>query len=180
MDAYTAASRAGTSKTMKKLLWLRVVAVIGWQAAAGVAIRSQADSPVTFARDVAPLVYRHCAPCHRPDGPAPFSLMTAEDARRRAGLIAQVTRSRYMPPWRPEPGGGFVGERRLTDTEIAIIERWVAGGSRPGNAADLPSPPHFTPGWQLGEPDLVVSLPEYVLRPDGPDQFRNFVVPVPT
>jgi Flp pilus assembly protein TadD len=165
---------------MERRVWPRVVVVICWQAAAGAAIRSQADSPVTFARDVAPIVYRHCAPCHRPDGPAPFSLMTAEDARRRAGLIAQVTRSRYMPPWRPEPGGGFVGERRLTDAEMAIIERWVAGGSLPGNAADLPPTPSFTPGWQLGEPDLVVSLPEYVLRPDGTDQFRNFVVPVPT
>jgi tetratricopeptide (TPR) repeat protein len=165
---------------MKKLLALGVIATACWHVlASSAATAFPAEPPVTFARDVAPILYRQCAPCHRPDGPAPFSLMTADDARRRAGQIVQVTKRRYMPPWKPEPGAGFIGERRLTDAEIAILERWVNGGLLDGKAADLPLAPRFTPGWQLGEPDLVVWFPEYTLRADGSDVFRNFVISVP-
>ena len=69
--------------------------------------------------------------------------------------------------------------RRLTTAEIDLIARWAAAGTPEGNPAERPAPPVFTPGWQLGEPDLVVTLPEYTLRPDGLDVFRNFVVPIP-
>ena len=138
------------------------------------------DKPATFARDVAPILYRHCATCHRPDGAAPFSLLTYEDARRRASQMATVTASRYMPPWKPEPGfGDFAGERRLSDDEIATIDRWVKGGQVEGNASELPPMPRWSAGWQLGTPDLVMPLPEFTLRPDGADVFRNFVVAVP-
>jgi tetratricopeptide (TPR) repeat protein/mono/diheme cytochrome c family protein len=135
---------------------------------------------VTFTRDIAPILYRQCATCHRPDGAAPFSLLTYDDARRHAAQIAAATASRYMPPWKPEPGfGDFAGGRRLGDEEIATIDRWTKGGLVQGNAADLPPQPHWSAGWQLGEPDLVVTLPEYTLRADGADVFRNFVVTVP-
>jgi len=52
----------------------------------------------TFERDIAPLLADRCAMCHHPDGPAPFSLLTYDDARRHARQIADVTQSRYMPP----------------------------------------------------------------------------------
>jgi tetratricopeptide (TPR) repeat protein/mono/diheme cytochrome c family protein len=138
------------------------------------------EAPATFTRDVAPILYRQCAACHRPDGAAPFSLLTYEDARRRGAQIATVTASRYMPPWKPEAGfGDLAGERRLSDEEIRTIDRWVKGALPEGNPADLPPQPRWSAGWQLGEPDLVVPLPEYTLRADGADVFRNFVVTVP-
>ena len=135
---------------------------------------------VTFANDIAPILYRQCASCHRPDGPAPFSLLTYDDVRQRAAQIAAVTGSRYMPPWKPEAGfGDLAGERRLTDEQILAIDRWVKTGLAEGNPSDVPPPPRWSAGWQLGEPDLVVTLPEYTLRADGTDVFRNFVVTVP-
>jgi tetratricopeptide (TPR) repeat protein len=139
-----------------------------------------ADRPIVFTKDIAPILYRHCATCHRPDGVAPFSLITYDEARHHAAQIAAATARRYMPPWKPEAGyDKFTGERRLSDTEIAFIRRWAANGRLEGDLKDLPSPPRFSSGWSLGKPDLVVSLPEYPLRADGPDVFRNFVVPVP-
>src|SRR5437868_1456659 len=73
----------------------------------------------TFTKDIAPIVFRHCAPCHRPEGSGPFPLLTYDDVRRRADQIVAVTGKRVMPPWKPEPGfGTFVGERRLTGDEI--------------------------------------------------------------
>ncbi len=135
-------------------------------------------SPATFSRDAAPILYAHCAACHRPGGAGPFSLLSFDDAKRRAGLIARAVASRYMPPWKPQ-AGDFIGERRLTDREIATLERWAADGAIEGDRSDLPPRPRFASDWQAGEPDLVVALPAYTLRADGPDVFRNFVVAVP-
>jgi tetratricopeptide (TPR) repeat protein len=135
---------------------------------------------VTFTKDIAPILFSHCTECHRPDGPAPFSLLTYDDAKRHAIQIRTVTKSRYMPPWKPEAGyGTFVGERRLADQQIQLIERWISDGLVEGDPSDRPPQPRWAPGWQLGEPDLVVTLPEYTLRSDGPGVFRNFVVPIP-
>jgi Tfp pilus assembly protein PilF len=86
-----------------------------------------------------------------------------------------------MPPWLPEPGiGEFSNERRLRDEEIALIEQWVAAGRPQGVSQDLPARPVWTDGWQLGTPDLIVSLPEpYRLPPGDADAFRVFVMPIP-
>jgi tetratricopeptide (TPR) repeat protein len=144
------------------------------------AVSAAAQPPVTFTTDVAPLLYNHCVACHRPDGDAPFSLISFDDARRHATQIVAVAQSRYMPPWKPEgEGGPFVGERRLTDAELVVLKRWVDGGAIEGPASALPSPPRSPDGWQLGTPDMVLTLAPYMLRADGPDVFRNFVVTVP-
>jgi mono/diheme cytochrome c family protein len=139
----------------------------------------QATAPVTFADTIAPIVYANCVGCHRPGEAAPFSLLTYEDVAKRGSLIAQVTASRYMPPWHAEPGfGDFVGERRLTDAQIASIAAWVKGGMPRGNLQRMPPAPSFTDGWQLGEPDLVLEMPAaYEVPASGPDSFRNFVIP---
>jgi tetratricopeptide (TPR) repeat protein/mono/diheme cytochrome c family protein len=134
----------------------------------------------TFSEHIAPILSRHCAVCHYPDGPAPFSLLTYEDVHPRAQLIALVTRRKYMPPWLPHSDAEvFAGERGLSDKEIATLQRWVAQGAVRGGTARVTSPP-ATGGWLLGTPDLVVTLPDgYTLPPEGHDVFRNFVLPVP-
>jgi tetratricopeptide (TPR) repeat protein/mono/diheme cytochrome c family protein len=138
-----------------------------------------APETASFGRDVAPILLKACVSCHRPDGAAPFSLLTYADARRHATQIAAATRSRFMPPWKPEPGEpAFVGERRLTDDQIRTIDEWARAGAPEGTPRDAPLPAR-SDVWQLGTPDLVVDLPEYLLRADGLDEFRNFVVPVP-
>ena len=124
------------------------------------AARQQSASP-TFARDVAPILYQHCAACHHPGEVAPFPLLTYRDAAKRAKLIATVTASRYMPPWQPEPGyGHFQGERRLSDADIATLRRWAEAGAPEGDPAQLPPPPHFPEGWQLGTPDMTIRMPK--------------------
>ena len=137
---------------------------------------------VTFNRDIAPLFFEHCATCHRPGTAAPFSLLTYRDARPWARAIKQATSSRAMPPWKPEPGygGPFIGDRRLSDAQIALIARWVDAGAPAGNTADLPPQPEGLDGWRLGEPDLVIEMPEpFVLPADGDDVFRKFAIPIP-
>jgi tetratricopeptide (TPR) repeat protein len=136
---------------------------------------------VTFSEHVAPIVYRSCLPCHRAGESAPFQLLEYEEVAKRARQIAEVTRDRYMPPWLPSPGHGeFLGDRRLSDEEIATIARWVEAGSPLGDPARLPPGPPAAAGWQLGEPDLVLTMPEpFVLAEEGLDVFRNIVLPIP-
>jgi hypothetical protein len=134
-------------------------------------------SPPTFGRDIAPVIYKHCAGCHHAGGPAPFSLLTYEDAKKHAHEISATTRSRYMPPWLPEPGyGDFQGDRRLTNAQIQAISDWVRAGSPEGPAAVVPPPPRFTSAWQLGPPDLVLKAPHpFTVPAGGPNLFWNFV-----
>ena len=151
--------------------------------AAGVTRASQPPPPptVTFSKDIAPIVFDRCAQCHHPGGPAPFSVLSYAAVRQRATQIAAVTASRFMPPWKAEAGSGeFVGQKRLTDREIGLIQRWVTSGAAEGDPRDLPSPPRLTEGWVLGQPDLVVDFPDsYVLQAEGTDVFRIFVLRLP-
>jgi len=133
--------------------------------------------PITFARDIAPLVYRYCAPCHRPGEAGPFPLLSYEDVRKRARQIADVTKRRFMPPWLPEPGhGDFQDELRLNDDQIRAFASWAAAGAPEGPAAEIPPPPHFTEGWQLGPPDLILEPSKaFSLPASGTDVYWNFI-----
>ncbi len=139
---------------------------------------------VTYNRDVAPILAEHCVACHREGEFAPFSLASYEDAARHARQIAEVTRSRYMPPWKPEDGfGEFRGERHMPDEDIDILEQWDEEGAPRGDDGRRPPPsppPAAADTWTLGPPDLIVRMQEpYGVPADGGDVFRNFVVPVP-
>jgi Flp pilus assembly protein TadD len=158
----------------------------GWiVAAAAVAVTAPgcgrvtpALAPVTFDKDVAPIVFANCAPCHRPGEVAPFSLLSYADAAPHAEDMADETLQHRMPPWLPNPGDyPVVGERRLTASQIDTIQRWVKGGKIEGNPADLPAAPTFPGGWQLGTPDVVLTPTRaYTLRPGGDDVYRNLVM----
>jgi len=136
---------------------------------------------VTYNAHVAPILDRKCAGCHRPGAVGPFALRNYKDAARRADFLRDVTESRRMPPWKPEPGfGTFLDDPRLTDDELATLARWAETGAAEGDPADRPPPPAFPEGWQLGTPDLVYELPEpFPVPAGGPDLYRAFVIPLP-
>ncbi len=139
------------------------------------------QSPVTFNRDIATILYRTCARCHRPGEAGPFSLLTYADAKSHARQIAAVTKSRFMPPWLPEEGAfKFADELRLSQDEIARIQAWVEQGTAEGNPADLPPMLKFVEGWQLGKPDVIVKATKpYALPASGSDHYWNFVFRTP-
>ncbi len=149
-----------------------------------VAVLAFASAPafgqVTFSKEVAPIAFRKCVQCHHTGGSAPFSLLDYVSARSHATQIALVTKNRVMPPWKVDPSEHkFIGLDPLTNAEIEIFQRWVADGAREGNRRDLPKEPTINVGWQLGTPDLVITLPKpYVLAADGPDVSRVFVLPL--
>ncbi len=136
---------------------------------------------VTFNRQIAPLIFQNCSPCHRPGEAAPFSLLSYEDAVRKAKTIARATASHLMPPWKAAPASyPYRNERRLTDDQIALIQAWVSQGT-PEGTGPKPTPPEFASGWRLGQPDLIVEMPSAFHVPaDGPDIYRNIAVALGT
>ena len=168
------------------LKWLGVAAAAFMTCVGGAdpRVRPYAQEPtsVTYTTDIAPLIADRCAMCHHPGGSGPFTLLSYDDVKRRARLVAAVAERRYMPPWKADPANGpFVGQHPLADDEIRLIRRWVDEGGLEGDPRASVPPRTWTDGWQLGKPDVVVTLPQpYTLPPDGTDAFRIFVLPIPT
>lgn len=135
---------------------------------------------ITFNKQIAPIIYGNCSSCHRPGEAAPFPLLSYQDVAKRGRIIAAVTQSRFMPPWKADVSSyAFKDERRLKDSEIALIQDWVKQGMPEGNASDAPAAPRFASGWMLGEPDLIVEMPAaYHVPADGPDIYRNIALPL--
>ena len=140
-----------------------------------------AAQQATFNHDVAPIVFRYCTACHRPGEAGPFPLLTYTDAKARARQIAAVVSKRFMPPWLPEPQElRFADELRLSEEQIALIQKWVEQGAVEGALADLPSAPQFVPGWQLGRPDEIIEAEKpYTLPASSSDMYWNFIFRTP-
>jgi Flp pilus assembly protein TadD len=143
---------------------------------------SSTSAAPTYTGDIAPILDAKCAGCHRPGQGAPFSLVSYQDAQQRARAIADVTSAREMPPWLPEPNDPpFIGERRLSDAEIAMLRRWAESGATEGDPRLRPSAPAQGSEWQAGTPDLVLRPAKaFQLEPQssapGNDVFRNIVI----
>ena len=138
------------------------------------------SNAVTFNRDIAPIIFSNCVACHRDGEVAPFGLTTFKEVSKRARQIAEVVSSRLMPPWKPAPDyGHFSNERRLSDSQISLIQAWHEADAPEGDSADLPALPKFPTGWQLGKPDMIVRMPRrFALAADGPDLYQHFVIPL--
>ena len=135
---------------------------------------------VTYTRHIAPLLEANCVECHRQGGIAPFSLKGYQNAKRWHRMVTFMTGEGLMPPWRAAPGfGSFRDARRLSDHQIALLASWSENGAPLGNTGDtMPVSRRPNSKWRLGEPDLVLSMPEpFEVPADGDDIYRYFVIP---
>ena len=130
----------------------------------------QTAEPPTFSRDIAPIIYTNCVPCHhasdRGEHSGVFALSSYEQVKEHRDAIVSATESRRMPPWLPEAGyGDFADDRRLSETQIQLIKTWAEEGAPEGPPGDAPRVPQFSGGWQLGKPDLVIEATREVSIP---------------
>lgn len=142
----------------------------------------------TFYSDVLPILQNNCQNCHRPAGAnlggliAPMSLMDYSEVRPWAKSIASEVDSRRMPPWHADEkfNGVFHNERRLTESEVATVVRWVETGAAAGDPAAAPPAKVFPEqAWSFGEPDLVLDMPEeFFVADDIEDHYHNFTVQI--
>ena len=136
------------------------------------------ETDVTFTRDVVPILQRSCQVCHRQGEMAPMSLVTYQEVRPWARAIKSKVVNRLMPPWHIDKTIGiqkFKNDSSLSDAEIATIATWVDSGAPMGDAADMPPAAEFAnaSAWQIGEPDLVVRYPDYLVPAEGADLFGS-------
>jgi hypothetical protein len=139
------------------LLAILIVAVAGFCGAAG--------APVTFNKDVLPVLEKRCQECHRPGEIAPMSFMTYEAARPWAKAMKAAVLTKKMPPWFAEEGTlPLANDRTLTPSEMQTIVAWADGGAAEGDAKDKPAPRTFVDGWNL-KPDMIIEMPTEVQLP---------------
>jgi hypothetical protein len=107
--------------------------------------------PVTFTKDVAPILQEKCQDCHRAGAMAPMSLLTYQEARPWAKSIKERVVTRQMPPWFLDKTVGiqhFSNDISLSDDQIAKIREWVDSGAPMGDPKDMPPPKKFNDdGW---------------------------------
>jgi mono/diheme cytochrome c family protein len=165
--------------TAAVLLGVSSAVVLGRAPAAAPAPADQQQSPVTFSKDVAPILYKNCVECHRPTMFAPMSLMTYEEARPWARSIKQRVVAREMPPWGADPAiGHFRNDPRLSQADIDTIAAWVDAGAPKGNDKDLPVRPMFVDGWTIGKPDAVFTMTEpFEIPATGTIKYQYIRIP---
>lgn len=143
--------------------------------------RATVNSPaaVTFSKDVAPIIQKNCQGCHRPGEVAPMSFMSYKEVRPWVKSIREKVLTREMPPWFADPRHGeFSNDCRLPQKDIDTIVAWIDGGVKEGDPADMPPNPKFTPGWQIGNPDVVLTMTEEFSVPaEGEVPYKYFAVP---
>jgi hypothetical protein len=132
--------------------------------------------PVTYYKDVQPIVQANCQECHVAGGIGPFPLTSFTEVKAQVNLIVDATGARIMPPWKPaDDCRPLQHVRRLTDMQIATLAAWKAQGTPEGDPADAPPPPPPPP--QLPPPDLMMKIPQrYMPNQQLTDDYRCFLV----
>jgi tetratricopeptide (TPR) repeat protein len=135
------------------------------------------STKVTFAHDIAPIVFHSCASCHHSGEAGPFSLLTYGEVKSHARQIADITSRRLMPPWLPSQESlPMEDDSHLSPEQIALFQKWVADGLQEGDPAQAPPAPKFAPGWQLGQPDLILKATKpFTVPASGSDVYWNFI-----
>jgi hypothetical protein len=148
-------------------------------ALAGVAIAAPVPTPVTFNKEVLPILQKRCQECHRPGEVAPMSFMSYKDTRPWAKSIKSAVLTKKMPPWFADPSvGHFLNDRSLSQNEIDTLIKWVDGGTPEGNAKDAPAPREWVEGWAMGKPDMVIEMPNaFEVPANGQVEYQYVILP---
>jgi mono/diheme cytochrome c family protein len=162
---------------LRTLIQILALTAVLLQGASPQAI-SSADK-TTFYKDVLPILQQHCQSCHRPGEIAPFSLVTYAQAHSWADEIKDAVIKKQMPPWFADPCcGHFSDDPTLTQHEIETIAAWVDSDAPEGDPYDAPPPPHWTYGWNISAPDLILQMPKPVAIPaHGDVEYTYEIVP---
>jgi hypothetical protein len=139
-----------------------------------------ADTPVTFNKDVLPILQRECQVCHRPGEIGPMPFLTYEGTRPWAKSIKEAVLSKKMPPWFADPKyGHFTNERRLSESEIATLVAWANNGAPEGDPKDKPGQVAFRDGWNI-RPDLILKFPKpFAIPAKGTIEYTYITVSAP-
>lgn len=142
-----------------------------------------AEAPLpSYAHDIAPILIRRCAGCHRPEGVGPWAMTDYQTVRGWSPMMREVIRTRRMPPWHADPEiGHFSPDLSLDAGEARAIVHWSLAGAPRGDGEDpLPAAVTAAHGaWPIGEPDLVLDMPEQSIPESGVLDYRYIDLAIP-
>ena len=125
----------------------------------GIAADLAPSGPVTFNKQVLPILQKNCQGCHRPGQMAPMSFLTYENVRPWAKAMKAAVVTRKMPPWSADPQyGPYLNDRSLKQDEIDTIAKWADSGAPAGDPKDAPPAAEWPQGWVI-QPDLIIDGP---------------------
>jgi len=138
-----------------------------------------APPPVTFYKDVLPVLQKNCQTCHRPGEAAPMSFLNYDTARPWAKGIKTAVITKKMPPWYADPHyGKFSNDRSLSQAEIDTLVSWADTGAQAGNLKDAPKPTEWIEGWRISKPDTVLSMSvPFNVPASGTIDYQYIVIP---
>jgi peroxiredoxin len=142
-------------------------------------VKHEPKGDVTYSNQIARILNNRCVNCHRPGEVAPFAMTSYDEVQGWAEMIGEVVSEGRMPPWFADPHfGHFANESRLTDDEKRQIATWVKNGAPEGDKSQLPEPPKFADGWQMGTPDQIVYMRDepFNVPAEGVVQYQFFRV----
>ena len=137
---------------------------------------------LSYSRDVAPILVKHCVSCHSPGNIGPFAMSDYQKIKSKSTMIQEVLLGRRMPPWSADTEfGHYVDERTLTLDEKRVLLNWIARGAGRGEGEDPLLESNFPPAphWPLGKPDAVVKLPVQEIPAAGVLEYRHLKIPAP-
>ena len=142
--------------------------------------QNEVTTKLTFCKEVAGVLHRHCVECHRTGEIAPFSLTDYDEVRGWADTMLETIEDGRMPPWHASPKyGHYANARFMPEKDKEILREWVAGGMPYGDIKDLPDLPKFREGWHLPRvPDVVYEMRKrpFVVPKEGVVEYQYFVV----
>ena len=143
------------------------------------ALAETVPEPVTFYKDVLPVLQKNCQTCHRPGEIAPASFLSYESTRPWAKSIKSAVLTKKMPPWFADSHyGKFSNDRSLAETDIHTLVSWVEAGAPAGDPKDSPKPVEWVEGWRIPQPDAVISMPiEFHVPASGTIDYQYIVIP---
>jgi hypothetical protein len=162
------------TKKIRGLFMIERVWLVGLLlGACAMAADVSSESPVTFHKDVLPILQRHCQTCHRPGNIAPMSFLTYQSTRPWAKAMKSAVLSRKMPPWSADPRyGHFSNDPSLQQNELDAISKWADSGALPGDEKDAPPALEWAANGWTAQPDIVLKGLPYTV----PARPKNNVI----
>ncbi|HEY3950226.1 redoxin family protein [Phenylobacterium sp.] len=132
-------------------------------------------TPISYVKDVAPILEAKCVACHEEGGIGPFAMKDYATVKGFSPMIREVLRTDRMPPYNADPHvGKFSDDKNLSPAEIKTIVHWVDQGAPRGEGKDpLGAVKHVAAEWPLGKPDAILDIPAYTIPASGVVDYQH-------
>ncbi|MEM7361001.1 MAG: redoxin domain-containing protein [Pseudomonadota bacterium] len=147
----------------------------------GCLINYPEPSEISYADTIVPILQENCMACHVKSGIAPWAMTEYALVKGFAPMMREVLRTKRMPPWHTDPEiGHWQNNKSISIDDKRTLINWIEAGAPRGDGDDpLKKTPTLENSWALGEPDLIIDIPEFEVPANGVVDYQFPVVKNP-